>query len=549
MNGNFDNTSRLVRFMLRRERIIAAIWILSLVFFSAALAPGMEVMFPDEESRLQIVAIYENPIMTAMMGPAYGLDNYTPGAMYGGMMLLWVLLAVAVMNIFIIVRHTRADEEKWRAEVIRSLPVGRLANIHAAMITALIINVVLAVLTGLSLAITQTESMDFISCMYYGVVLGAGGLVFAAITAVFCQLSQSSSGAVGFSFLALGGFYMLRAAGDAQVPVNDVISSLSPLGLAQRTNVFVDNYIAPVIILLVLTVGFSALAYKLNSLRDLGQGFIPARPGRKEAKKSLLSPFGLSFRLLKSVVIIWVIVMFSLGASYGSVIGAIDQFVADSPDYLRIIGIPDEILDTMTDTQKAETIIMYFGVFITTMMTLVGLVPVIIAAKRLRSEEKDGRVEHIISRSVSKIKYLSGFVIIAFSLSILMQLATALGLYSAAAAGENNPFVFDIFIKGYLVYLPAMWIIIGLSVLLIGLFPKISGAIWGYYGFVCLLAFLGSMPGLFPEWMTKLTPMTHTPKLPLEEISIAPLAIMTVIALVLTAAGFVFYSRRDMATH
>jgi ABC-2 type transport system permease protein len=549
MRGNFDNTGRLIRFMLRRERLIAAVWIIILVLFSVGLAPGMDSMFPDEEARLQIASIYDNPIMTAMMGPAYGLDNYTPGAMYGGMMLLWVLIAVAVMNVFIVARHTRADEERWRAEVIRSLPVGRLANINAAMITALIINAVLAVLVGLGLAATQVEGMGFAGCMLYGALLGAGGLVFAGLTAVFCQISSSTGGAMGFSFLALGGFYMLRAAGDAQIPINNVISCISPLGLAQRSEVFVNNYILPLTLLLLQAVLITVLAYKLNSIRDLGQGFIPARPGRKDAKKSLLSPFGFSLRLLKGVIIVWVIVMFSLGASYGSVIGTIDRFVADSPDYLRIIGIPDEILDNMTDAEKSETIIMYFGVFITTMMSLIALVPVLIAAKKLRSEEKEGRVEHIISRSVPRIKYFAGFIGIAFVLSVLVQLSMALGLYSAAAAGENNPFVLDSLLKAYMVYLPAIWLIIGLAVLVVGLFPKAAGAIWGYYGFVCLIAFMGSMPGLFPDWLTKITPMTHTPKLPLDEISIMPLAVMTGIAAVLTMLGLVFYRRRDLLTH
>jgi len=584
MKGNFDNTGKLVRFMLRRERIIALIWILILVLFSIALAPGLESMFPDDAARENVAAIYDNPLMVSMMGHIYGDST---GAMYSSMMLLWYIIAVAVMNIFIVVRHTRADEERWRAEVIRSLPVGKLANIHATMITALIINALLAIFTGLGIAVTGVNGMDFAGSMLYGAVSGATGLVFAALTAVFCQLSSSAGGAVGFSFLGLGGFYMLRFFGDVDAKI-EFLSFISPLGLAQRSKVYVTNNPLPLIILLLEVVVISALAYKLNAVRDLGQGFIPAKPGRKEAKRSLLSPFGLSLRLLKKMLIIWLIVMFMAGASYGSVIGDIDQFVADSPEYLRIVGVPEPVVSYLESDEKSEEaveiMVLYFGVskesiegksaeevrevilseisslivsqfavFVTSMMTLIALVPLLIAVLKLRAEEKDGRLENVISRSVPRMKYLAGFVIIAFILSALLQLATATGLYFAADASEaSNPFAADgigALIKAYMVFLPAMWLMLGLAVLLVGLLPKVTGAIWGYYGFICFMVFMGSFPDLFPGWVVALSPFKHVPKLPLEEMSFTPLIIMLVIAAVLTTAGFITYRRRDLLTH
>jgi len=547
--GNFDNTGRLVRFMLRRERLIATIWIIILVLFSMVLAPGLDTMSVDDEARAQIAGIFDNPIMVSMMGPAYGDST---GALYSGMMLLWYLIAVAVMNIFLAVRHTRADEETGRAEVVRSLPVGRLAGINATMFTALIINTILALSTGLGLALTQTPTMDFAGCMLYGAVSGAAGLVFAAITLVFCQLSQSTSGAVGLSFLSLGVFYMLRAFGDIDSDF-EILSWLSPLGLASRAKTFAGNSIVPLFIMLIAAAAIAALAYKLNSMRDLGQGFIPAKPGRSSAAESLLSPFGLSFRLLRKMIIIWLIIMFSLGGSYGTIIGDIGTYVSNMPQYLEIIGLPEEVVATLTDEQMteltdeyADMIIEYFGVFITSMMTLIGLIPVMLAATRLRAEEKEGRLEHILSRAVSRKKYIVGFVSIAFVVSALMQLATAAGLYLVAATGEKNPFSFGGLLKAYISYVPAMWLIISAAILLIGFLPKISGAIWGYYGVVCFLVFIGGMPGLLPEWLTYISPMKFIPQLPLEEFSLSVMLIMTGLSIMLTVIGVIGYGKRDM---
>jgi ABC-2 type transport system permease protein len=512
------------------------------------LAPGMGAMFPDADARNNFAESFNNPLMVSMMGPIYGADNYTAGAMYGGMMLLWYIITVGIMNIFLVIRHTRADEERGRAEVVRSLPAGRLANLNATMLAALIINAALGLLTGLGLAVMGVETMDFAGCMLYGAATFAAGIVFASIAALFAQLSSSTGGATGLSMAALGALYMLRAAGDAQTPVNDFIACLSPLGLAQRSQVFVENHIWPTLLLITQAIIITAAAYKLCAMRDLGQGFIPARPGRKEARKYLGTSFGLSWRLLRTPIIIWLTVMFVLGASYGSVVADIDGFIGDSPEYLQVIGIPEAVLETMTDAEKGKVIIEYFGMFVTVMMTLVCFVPLINAAMKARAEEKDQRAEHILSRSVCRVKHLSGYVVIAYISSVLFQLATAAGLYyTTGAVSEVNPFVMGDLFKAFLVYLPAAWVMIGGAVFMAGLLPKAAGAIWGLYGFVAFTSFIGGMLDL-PKWLNSVSPMYHIPRIPLEEVTVLPLAILTAIAAVLTAAGLIFYRRRDMLT-
>jgi ABC-2 type transport system permease protein len=340
---------------------------------------------------------------------------------------------------------------------------------------------------------------------------------------------------------------MVRAIGDAQY--NDVIACLSPLGLATRSQLFVNNYIWPTLMLLLITVVISAIAYKLNTMRDLGQGFIAAKPGRANAPRSLQSPFGLSWRLLRTALISWIIVMFMLGGSYGSVMGDLPSFIGESPEYLQVIGIPQSVLDTMTDAEQAGIIIKYFGAFITIMMTLVSIVPILNAAMRPRKEEHEDRAEHIIARVVSRPKYMCGFVTLAFAASVLLQFSMASGLYlSTGAMTEINPFNFGEMMKAYFSFLPAMWVMIGFAVFVIGLLPRISGAaVWGFFGYVAFVSFLGSTMDL-PKWMYSISPLHHVPLLPLEEFAIAPLIILTAVAAVLTFAGFFFYSKRDTLT-
>ena len=96
-----------------------------------------------------------NPAMAAMVGRGYGLDNYTNGAMMAHQMLLFTGIAVAIMCILLVARHTRKDEEDGRIELIRSLPTVRLSSLNATLLVMLGVNVVIALLIGFGLYALQ----------------------------------------------------------------------------------------------------------------------------------------------------------------------------------------------------------------------------------------------------------------------------------------------------------------------------------------------------------------------------------------------------------
>jgi len=225
----FSNTGILTKFFLRRDRISSTIWIFGILAMTLSIAYAFPGIFETEEERIVLVEMMQSPAMVAMLGPAYGsengIDGYTNGAMMSNMMLLFTIIAVVIMNIFLVVKHTRKDEEAGRIEVIRSLPVGRLSNLSATMVVCIITNTILALLTGLGLYALQVEGMDLYGSFFYGMALGISGILFATITAVFCQLASNSRGAVGYSFSILGLSYLLQAGGAS----NEILSYISPL--------------------------------------------------------------------------------------------------------------------------------------------------------------------------------------------------------------------------------------------------------------------------------------------------------------------------------
>lgn len=173
--------------------------------------------------------------------------------------------------------------------MIRSLPVGRLSNISATMLVAAAMNIVLALACGFGLFALGEESMGLNGSLLYGAALGVTGLLFAAATALFVQLTSNARSASAYSLAFMGIAYLVRAAGDVN---NEALARVSPLGLVLRTQAFVNDYWWPIFVMLGLTVVITVIAFYLNAVRDLGEGLIPARPGRKSASSLLQSPMG-----------------------------------------------------------------------------------------------------------------------------------------------------------------------------------------------------------------------------------------------------------------
>ncbi len=524
------NYGKLVWFFLRRERLRIFCWLICLLFITLAVPVVFSGMYATQADRQAMLGTLQNPAMVAMVGPIYGAGNFTLGAIVAGEMILFTLVAVAIMNIFLVVRHTRRDEERGRIEVIRSLPVGRLSTLSATMIVATLVNLVLALLTGLGLYALGLESMGFSGSMLYGACMGATGIFFAAVTALFCQICSTSRGAVGYSMMALGVLYMLRAVGDMN---NETLARISPLGLILRTQVYVKDLWWPVPVVLLLALVVAAVALYLNAIRDMDQGFIPERPGSKTASALLQSPLGLAFRLLRTTIIAWLVGLMLLGATYGSIMNSIESFLAKN-----------EMIAQMLPSAAGFTKTELFSTMLMAIIAIAAAIPCLSMMLKLKGEEERNHNEHLLARAVSRSKLMGSYLLLSLLGSFCMLLVSMLGLWSASSAVLATPVAFMSMFKAAMVYLPALWVMIGLTAFLIGAFPDKAGLVWIYLGASFFVVYFGGMLKL-PDWVEKLSPFGNVPRLPIDTLHYGGLILLTAIALVLMVAGFLCYRRRD----
>lgn len=524
------NTGKLSRFILRLDRIRIPLWIIGIVIFSIITPPAFANLYKTKEARDALSETMANPAMTAMLGVG-DLDHYTIGAMTAHNMLLMTATMVGLMAILLVTRHTRADEEDGRLEIIRSLPTGRLAYLNATLLVMTGTFLVLALSVGLALYSLRIESIDLEGSLLYGAVLGGTGLVFTGITAVFAQISESSRGTLGFSVGFLLFVYLFRAITDIS---NPSFSWLSPLGWVSKAEVYSGNNWGTILLMLVVSILLFILANYLNSIRDLDQAFIATRPGRRNATKILHYPFGLAFRLQRTGFIAWMIGLFVLGASYGSVFGDLESFISSNDIYQQML-------------QQAEgaTIAEQFLPSLMVVLTLLATVPTIMAFNKIRGEEKKGRLEHLLARSVSKIKLFLAYVILAVVNAVVMILVSCISLWSAANAVMDEGIKFTIIFQAAIVFFPAILVMIGFAAFLNGFFPRMTLLVWIYIIYSFFVLYMGNLLEL-PEWLSKLSPFGYVPRVPIEEASFLSMFLLSVTGIVFIFLGVIGYRKRDI---
>src|SRR5690625_1863915 len=214
MTGTLTGLGTLVRFNLRRDRIRIPAWVLGIAITMAATAASYPGLYPTDAERAAAAVTIDNPGTTALIGAIYSPEDYTYGVMLGHNTLALGGVIAALISILLLVRHTRAEAESGRAELVRSSVVGRHATAAAALIIVVGTNVLLAAALTLSLGLLGVESITWAGSLLYGCAMASVGLVFAGVAAVTVQLAEHARAATGSAGLVLAAAFVLRAAGD-----------------------------------------------------------------------------------------------------------------------------------------------------------------------------------------------------------------------------------------------------------------------------------------------------------------------------------------------
>ncbi len=524
-------TGVLAGLALRRDRIFLAIWLYALVGSVAATAYSFRGLYVTAEQRASLAAsIQNNPSFLALSGPVYG-DSL--GALIIWKAGLFIAVGAGLLGIFTVIRHTRADEEAGRLELVGATVVGRFA----ALAAALTVTVGACLLAGLLIAVVQMLfGQPAAGSLAFGAATAMAGCMFAGVAAVSAQLTESARTARGMAISVLGVAYLLRAVGDP-APALRWLSWLSPLGWIERVQPYAGPRWWLLLVCAAVTVALAAVATVLAGRRDLGAGLVPARPGRADAAGWLRSPLTLAWRLQRTGLAGWLLGFAASAVVLGAAAKGIGTTLNSSPqarsDILRMgghSGLVDAYLAIEFSLLSVGAAA--FGVA---------------AALRLRSDEAEGRAEAVLAAPVSRMRWAAAEVVLAMGgIGLLMAVAgVCSGLGYGARTGSIGTEVGRQF-GAALAQVPAAWVLAALAVALFGLAPRVTvPAAWTVLAAVALLDLLGRSLGL-SQWLLDLAPFSYVPKLPGGAFTATPLIWLTVLAGGLTVAGLAAFRHRDL---
>ncbi|HEY6313142.1 MAG TPA: ABC transporter permease [Streptosporangiaceae bacterium] len=533
-NGTgLTGTGQLARLAFRRDRIGLPASVYVITVLVATTAYGLKKLYPTAAGRAALAASGGgNPALRFLYGRLHGSSL---GALTTWRYGIWAGVFAALMAIFVVIRHTRTDEEAGRLELVGSAAVGRQAALAAGLGTAAAASVAVSALLCLVLPLTGLPAAGS-AALALGI--GCCGLAFTGIAAVAAQLTSSARSARGIALGVLGIAFVLRGVGDsAGASGPSWLSWASPLGWIQFARPFAGERWWVLVLPLAAGAAGTGLAFALAARRDLGAGLLPDQPGRTTASGLLRGPFGLAWRLQRGALAGWVTGYAFIFAVCGAAAQGIGQVFGTSTALEREF--------TRLGGQAAIT-----NAYLAALMLLGGLVAAAYATSvilRLRGEETGDQAEPVLATATGRVRWaLSHIAIAVAGTALLLAVAgVATGLGYGLRAGSAGTQVARM-TGAALGQLPSALVLAAVAVLLFGLAPRaaVAGA-WTAVGLAVAIALFGQVLQL-SHWVMDISPFTHAPRLPGGPVSAAPLLWLGLVALALAAAGLVGLRRRDI---
>ncbi|HEU4999319.1 MAG TPA: polyketide antibiotic transporter [Lapillicoccus sp.] len=529
----YAGTGPLLKLALRRDRLVIPLSVVGLVALAGGSAKSTVDLYQGQDAIDAARALLGSPAIVGMYGPIANPDNPDSFAIFKTLLLGAV--CVAILAIVLVRRHTRTEEEAGRTELVGAGAVGRRAPLTAAVILSLGTVLVASALSALSLV---GSGLGARGSWAFGLAWATVGITFTGVTAVAAQLTTTTRGAGAWAFGTLGVAYLLRAVGDTAGAGASWLTWLSPLGWAEKIEVFGEDRFVVALLPLLVTAVLIGLAYALQERRDFGAGLLPSRPGPATAAPALRSPWALAWRLQRANLLGWVIGYAVVGTVLGGVAGSVSS-IASSEQMQELLRKLGGNASTLTDT------------FLSTELQFLAIGAAaygISAALRLRSEENDQHTEQVLATSTRRWTVLASHSVIALLGSALLMIVMAVTLavgtrtqYGGVGAALGH------LLPSALATIPPVWVCVGLALAIFGSAPKVVYVAWALLAAFVVVGEFGPLFNL-PQPVIDVSPFVHAVVLPGSTVVATPLLVLLAIAAVLIVLAQTTFRRRDIAS-
>lgn len=525
---------------LRRERVVLPIWIAGIALLAAASAAAVISQFGTDAERTEIVAIaVVNPAFLFMRGAP---DGISAGALTFFQVFSFSSVSAALMSMFLVTRHSRASEEDGRAELELATAVSRSAPLRATLAIAVAANVALAAAYSLALIASGLPSAGSV---LFGVAVASTGVFFAGVTALVAQLAPTGRSTNAVVGAAIGLAFVVRGIGDALGTAEvgtlhvqpNLLARFSPIGWGAATRPYTEPQ--PWLLLVPVGVGvlLALIAVLLRERRDLGASVVAEGRGHARMLHGA-SPAGLAWRQSRLAIISWTLSAAALGALGAALSPLVASVVSESDSLAELIGAL--LPGTETDVTS---------VFLSGLIGITGLLAACAAVQvmlGLRSDERTGRSELLLSAPITRTRLVLAQVVVAGAAVLLVTAAVGAAVWvtTFAIGGTADA---ALAVSG-LAHAPAAAVFIAVPALVIAVAPRAAvSATWALLAIGVAIGQFGELLAL-PEWLRAISPFSHSAAVPVESVKPVDVAILLGIAVLGAGLAAVAARRRDLVS-
>jgi ABC-2 type transport system permease protein len=503
--SDYTATGKLLKIYLRNNEVLTLLLIfLPFLFAYAAAASNMIVLQTPQELSTYIAKNQGNVLLGAIA--ASTIAGVT----------IWRIrlsteIITSIISIIMIINNTRKDEDQGRLELLRAGAVGSRAPLTAVLIKVFSANL----LGGLTMALGFIAvGFPIAGSFTAGLSTALCGCACTALAAIAAQVAPNARLARGFSFGAIGLFFVWQIIANAIR--NETLLLLTPFGWCAYARPFAVENVLLFVFAIPAIAFLTLIAYILSERRDMGGSYLRESRGRVYARKSFKSPLGLAWRQQKGMLLVWTLAYAVMGLIIASLVPNINKMLEGTtflPELSRILG------------GAGNAFLAILAYILTQVLTAYAIMAIL----RMCEEESMTRTEMVLASAASRIRYAAGHLFITFIGSALAIAIFGLCIGDFAAC---------------IARLPAVWLIASVTVFLFGFAPRLAAPVsWGLFGGLLLLEFLWEIKVIGSNVFV-LSPFSWVyPGVP---VSLVPIVVMLLVSGIFVGSGLIGFTHRDI---
>lgn len=489
--------------------------------------------YPQGVSPLQFAIFEDNPAVRMMNGVPRALDTAGGFTVWDGGWMMQVI--IAVWAILTTSRLLRGEEDLDRTDLVLSAPV------RATAATAVVVAILAAesALIGAAAAVTMgLTGQAWTGSLLFGIGLAAVGATFTAGTAVISQLVEVRRRVAGLSTVLLGAAYLMRMVGNS-ADSRSWVRWTTPLGWMDQLQPFGADDALALVPMLVVPAALGILAVRLRAVRDTGGALLAPESAGRSHLRLLSSPLAFAWRSNQATLLGWAVGLAAIAAIMGALVTTMIDWIAQDEGYQQIMASVG-LEAALTVDGFVAVVAFVFG--------LAVAIHVIFRVGAAQSEEETSRLEAILARPVSRLRWLGGHLLLTGIGAVLLTVVVGAAMWAGALAAGSDDLGLANALEANLNALPVVALVAGLTVGIYGVAPRLTVA-------VPLALVVGSFvlyllgPALkWPDWALDISPFTHLAMVPQQAWAGTAALVMCGIGVAVAVAGAVAFRRRDLGT-